>query len=87
MPSASKIRLGGKTVGWNVWFSHTETEAIALNPASLPALLRGVAGPKVAPILMTLPRQTWRVTCITGGHDGVKAVVSFYPPAAVLFPR
>lgn len=66
MASASKIRLGGITVGWTVWFSHTEAEAIALNQLSLPALLSGVAGPKVAPILLTVPRRTWSVTCAVG---------------------
>ena len=87
MPSASKIRLGGQTVGWTVWFSHTEAEAIALSQLGLPALLKGITGPRVAPILATIPRQTWRVTCVAGGHDGVKAVVGFYPPSPVLFPR
>ena len=87
MASASKIKLGPKTVGWNVWFSHTECEALALNQIGLPAILRGVTGPKVVAILLTVPRQTWHVTCVAGGHDGVKAIVGFYPPAYVLLPR
>jgi hypothetical protein len=87
MAFANKIRLGKKTIAWNVFFSHSEAEAIATSQLSIPALLFGVTGPKVPPILMTLPRQSWRITCTAGGHDGVKAVVGLYPPGAVLIPR
>lgn len=87
MAFANKIKLGSKTIGWNVFFSHSEAEAIALSQLSLPALLGGVTGPKVAPILAIIPRQSWKVTCQAGGHDGVKAVVMFFPPSAILIPR
>jgi hypothetical protein len=87
MAFANKIKLGSKTIGWNVFFSHQEAEAIATSQLTLPALLAGVTGPRVAPILATLPRQSWKVTCTASGHKGVKAVVMFYPPAAILWPR
>ena len=87
MAFANKIKLGSKTVGWNVFFSHAEAEAVALNQLSLPALLAGVTGPRVAPLLVPIPRQSWKITCQAGGHDGVKAVVMFYPPSAILIPR
>jgi hypothetical protein len=87
MAFANKIKLGPKLVGWNVFFSHPEAEAIGTSTLALPALLAGVTGPRVAPILGTIPRQSWRVTCRLGGHRGVKAVFMFYPPSAILVPR
>jgi hypothetical protein len=87
MAFANKIRLGAKTIGWNVFFSHPEAEGIALNQLSIPVLLAGVTGPRVPAILITVPRQSWRVSCTAGGHDGVRAVVMFYPPSALLIPR
>jgi hypothetical protein len=87
MAFANKIKLGSRIIGWNVFFSHLEAEAIATNQLSIPAVLKGVTGPRVAPILMTIPRHSWRVTCTAGSHDGVKAIVMFYPPSAILIPR
>jgi hypothetical protein len=87
MAFANKLRIGSRTVGWNVFFSHAEAHAISLSQLTIPSLLAGVTGPKVPPLLMALPKKSWGVTCLAGGHDGVKAVVSFYPPAALLIPR
>lgn len=87
MAFANRRTLLGKVIGWNVFFSHTEAEGIAKSNLTMPALLSGVTGPRVPPLLMAIPRQTWAVACATGGHDGVKAIVNFYPPAAILVPR
>lgn len=87
MASASKIKAGSTTVGWTVLFSHTEAEALSVSTLGLPAMLQGVTGPRVAPILLTVPQQTWHVVCQSGAHRGVKAKVWFYPPLPVLLPR
>lgn len=87
MPTATRIRKLGKTVGWTVLFSHPESETLSASNVGLPAMLAGVTGPRVAPILLTVPKQTWHVVCTSGGHSGVKAKVWFYPPLPVLLPR
>ena len=87
MAFANKIRVADRTIGWNVFFSHPEAEGIATGAVLIPTLLAGVTGPKVPAILQGLPHPAWNSACRAGGHHGVKAIVMFFPPHAVLVPR
>lgn len=87
MATATKIRVVRKTVGWHVYFTHPEAEGIAVDPTMIAGLLVGVTGPRVAPILVRIPSQTWAAVCSLSGHVGVHAVVTFYPEGAALLPR
>lgn len=88
MAFARKRKLFGKTIGWNVFFSHPEAEAIAAGHATVAEYcsLAGVP-PKVTAIIAA-GGLTWHATCLLGGHDGVKAAVTLLPgPGVILLPR
>jgi hypothetical protein len=87
MAFARKISVLGKTVGWNVFFSHAEAERIGDGHLRVAELLAGVAPPKVTAVIAAAGLG-WKALCKAGGHDGVKAVVSLIPaPTVVLLPR
>lgn len=84
--SCSKKTVLKTTVGWDVVVTHTE--AHKLGPGTVDAMLTGCCGTKARAILKTLPARAWADTCaIAGRHAGVRALVGFYPPSVVLFPR
>lgn len=87
MASAQKIKIGTKTVGWNMLFTHTEAEANGTVPGHLQLLVKKISGPRAVRVLSKLPPETWNGICATGNHGGVKAVVLFYPPTPLLYPR
>jgi hypothetical protein len=87
MAYAKKIKVFGKTIGWNVFFSHNEAEGIGDGHLAVAQLLSGVTPAAVTGIIAG-GGLAWKALCKTGGHDGVKAVVALIPaPTVVLWPR
>lgn len=84
MSTCKKRAIGGKTVGWEVKVNHTE--AHKLNGLTINTYIP-CAGVKAKAILRTVPPSRWKSVCALGQHDGVRAWISFYPPAVVLLPR
>lgn len=88
MAFARKIKVLGKTVGWNVYFSHTEAEAIGDGHLTVAQVLQYAGVPPKVVAIIALAGLGWKALCKAGGHDGVKAVVSLIPaPTVILFPR
>ena len=87
MAFAKRIKVLGKTIGWNVFFSHPEAEGIGNGHLTVASVLAGVANPKVTAIIAAAGLG-WKALCKAGGHDGVKAVVMLIPgPTVILLPR
>jgi hypothetical protein len=88
MAFSRKITLLGKTIGWNVFFSHQEAEDIGNDHYKLAGILAQCGAPPKVTAIIAVGGLLWKATCRIGGHDGVKAMVMLVPaPTVVLLPR